>query len=143
MTLRIVLDTNLIVSAVLLPSSLSRHAFDAAVEMGVVIVTEATVTEVTEVLHRPRFDRYLLLEERLQFLSHFISNVLVVVVTETITDCRDAKDNKFLEAAIAGSASHLITGDDDLLVLDPYRDVTILNARTFLTQVIGRNLPSR
>jgi uncharacterized protein len=133
-----VLDTNTIVSALLLPNSLPRQAFDAAFEAGVVLVTESTLAEVTEVLHRPRFDRYVLLEERLQFLGHFVSNVIVVVATETIGECRDPKDNKFLEAAIAGSASHLITGDDDLLILHPYREVAILNARSFLKDVIGR-----
>jgi len=49
-----------------------------------------------------------------------------------ITDCRDPKDNKFLELAVTANASCIITGDDDLLVLHPFRNIPILNASDFL-----------
>jgi uncharacterized protein len=47
--------------------------------------------------------------------------------------CRDPKDDKFLELAICGSATHLITGDDDLLVLNPFRNVEILKSSDFVS----------
>jgi putative PIN family toxin of toxin-antitoxin system len=46
--------------------------------------------------------------------------------TETIEDCRNPKDNKFLELAITSSANLLITGDQNLLVLHPYRGIKVL-----------------
>lgn len=51
---------------------------------------------------------------------------------ETITDCRDPKNNKFLELAVAANASCIITGDEDLLILHPFRNIPILNASGFL-----------
>jgi len=52
--------------------------------------------------------------------------------TEIITDCRDPKDNKFLELAVEANASCIVTGDKDLLVLDPFRGIPILTAADFL-----------
>ena len=52
-----------------------------------------------------------------------------------ITDCCDPKDNKFLELAVAANASCLITGDNDLLVLHPFRNIPILNATDFLNNI--------
>ena len=58
--------------------------------------------------------------------------IITIKPTETITDCRDPKDNKFLELAVASNAPFIITGDDDLLVLNPYRDINILKSGDFL-----------
>jgi putative PIN family toxin of toxin-antitoxin system len=71
----------------------------------------------------------------LQFLATFIHDTHPIVITETITDCRDAKDNKFLEVAVCGYATHIITGDCDLLDLNPYRSISIITARDFLALV--------
>jgi predicted nucleic acid-binding protein len=56
-----------------------------------------------------------------------------VEITETITDCRDAKDNKFLELAVSGKADCVVSGDSDLLVLNPFRGISILTPREFLS----------
>jgi predicted nucleic acid-binding protein len=56
-----------------------------------------------------------------------------VSVTSVITECRDPEDDKFLALAIDGAATYLITGDDDLLALNPFRGVAILTPREFLT----------
>ena len=53
-------------------------------------------------------------------------------ISDTITDCRDPKGNKFLELAISANAPCLITGDKDLLVLHPFRSIPILNAVDFI-----------
>jgi uncharacterized protein len=53
-------------------------------------------------------------------------------ISETVTDCRDPKDNKFLELAISANASCIITGDKDLLILHPFRNISILNAVDFI-----------
>ncbi|MGD0154370.1 MAG: putative toxin-antitoxin system toxin component, PIN family [Thermacetogeniaceae bacterium] len=55
----------------------------------------------------------------------------------TISDCRDAKDNMILEAAVYGNADYLITGDEDLLTLNPYRWIKILNPTGFIKLIYG------
>ena len=57
---------------------------------------------------------------------------MFVKVTETIRTCRDAKDDKFLELAVSGKATHIISGDEDLLALNPFRDIPIITPRQFL-----------
>ncbi len=59
-----------------------------------------------------------------------------VEVTDVITACRDAKDNKFLEVAVSGRASHIITGDEDLLVLHPFRGIAVVAPQAFLTSLL-------
>jgi uncharacterized protein len=134
MTTRTVLDTNTIISALLVPTSVPRQAVDAAFAGGAVLVADTTLAELTEVIQRPRFDRYITIEDRIRFLSHFVSNATLVTVTEVITDCRDPKDDKFLEVAIAGSATDIVSGDEDLLVLNPYRGIAIRTPREYVAQ---------
>ena len=132
MTDRFVLDTNIIVSAVLLRASLPRQAFDRAFDTGLVLVSDATVAELTDVLQRSRFERYVREEERLHFLATFLRDTTLISITETISDCRDPKDNKFLEVAVSGAAAYIVTGDQDLLDLHPYRGITIITPRDFV-----------
>lgn len=130
---RFVLDTNVIISAVLLPRSVPRQAFDLAFIQGIVLVSESTLDELDEVLRRPRFERYIPEDERLQFLTNFIQDTMVVEVIEAITDCRDPKDNKFLELAVSGCATCIISGDADLLVLHPFRSIPVMTPNEFVS----------
>ena len=57
-----------------------------------------------------------------------------IELAEKITVCRDPKDNKFLELAVAGNADCLITGDKDLLILNPFRGIKIISPSDFLIQ---------
>jgi putative PIN family toxin of toxin-antitoxin system len=91
MTNRYVLDTNTIISALLIPSSVPRQAVDKAFETGHVLVSDVSIAELTDVIKRPRFNRYIREEERLQFLALFINTTTPVPISETITDCRDPK----------------------------------------------------
>lgn len=56
-------------------------------------------------------------------------------VTAEIAVCRDPKDDKFLELAVSGTATHIITGDDDLLSMHPFRGIAILSPQQLLTQL--------
>ena len=76
-----------------------------ALAHGIVLASADTIDELDEVLRRPKFNRYLREEERLLFLAAFIRDANVVDVTEKLTECRDAKDNKFLELAVSGNAT--------------------------------------
>jgi len=139
--LRAVIDTNVVVSAVLLPRSISRQAFDFIILQGQLLVSEETLAELDEVLSRPKFNKYVLERKRLEFFAAFVRTAEIIQVTQVITECRDEKDNKFLELAISGGASHIISGDNDLLVLNPFRSVVIIPPSTFLRTYI--KLPDR
>ncbi|MCB8983121.1 MAG: putative toxin-antitoxin system toxin component, PIN family [Ardenticatenaceae bacterium] len=134
---RFVLDTNLIVSAALLEKSPARQAFEVALLQGSILVSEALQAELSEVLLRHKFDRYLSAEKRLRFLTSFISLAVPTAVTQSITICRDPKDNMVLELAVCGQASIILTGDKDLLVLHPFRDISILSPHDFLEELGG------
>ncbi|MFA7235450.1 MAG: putative toxin-antitoxin system toxin component, PIN family [Phycisphaeraceae bacterium] len=130
--IRIVIDTNIAVSAMLLPRSVPRRAFDAAVSRGKLLVSEQTVAELDEVLRRPRFDSYVPKDMRLEFLVALVREAEQVEVTQVITDCRDPGDNKFLELAASGGATHILSGDGDLLALHPFRGIAVITPHTFL-----------
>ncbi len=134
---RFVLDTNVVVSALLSPRSVPRQAFNLAFRQGIVLVSEATFDELDEVLRRSRFERYVAEAERRQFIANFIQDATVVEVTMMITECRDAKDNKFLELAVSGGATRIITGDADLLALHPFRGIAIVTPQQFLVSIGG------
>ncbi|MEI6335724.1 MAG: putative toxin-antitoxin system toxin component, PIN family [Methylococcaceae bacterium] len=132
---RVVIDTNVAVSAVLLPRSVSRQAFDYVVLQAQLLVSEETLAELDEVFCRPKFNKYISQRQRLEFFAALVRKADVIQVTDVITDCRDNKDNKFLELAISGKASHIISGDNDLLVLNPFRDIIISSPATFLERL--------
>src|SRR5947209_7228967 len=129
---RMVFDTSAVVSALLFEQSVPAKAFYAASERGTTLVSQATLAELGEVLSRKKFDRYLTAEEREQFLAMLVQEAEVVEVGEAIRACRDPTDDKFLELAVAGAASCLVTGDEDLLVLHPFRGIPILSPAQFL-----------
>ena len=95
-------------------------------------MSEESFTELFDVLVRPKFDKYISLDKRLQLLADLKSIIKTVTVETKITVCRDPKDNKFLELAIAGNASCIVTGDNDLLVLNPFNKIPILTPADFL-----------
>lgn len=131
--MRFVFDTNVIVSAALLHGSVPRKAFDKAFSEGKILISVPTLLELAEVLSRDKLNKYLLEEERMLFLVALLRETDLIEVTEEITDCRDAKDNKFLELALSGKADFIVSGDDDLLILNPFRGIPILTPREFLS----------
>jgi len=104
-----------------------------AAERGRLLVSTATIAELNDVLRRPKFDKYVTEAERLEFLAALVREADKIVVSEAITDCRDPKDNKFLELAVSGQGNHILSSDPDLLVLHPYRGIAILTPQQFLT----------
>lgn len=127
-----VLDANVIVSAVLLPRSLTRKVFDQALAEGDIVISEAVINELDDVLRRPQLNKYIHEEERIQFLMVLLREARLVRVTRTVTDCRDPKDNKYLELALESGADCILSGDKDLLVLTPFRGIPVLTPREFL-----------
>ena len=123
-----VFDTNTLISSFLLPNSVARQALNRARRIGHIVLSKATADEFKGVFVRPKFDRYLTLDVRLEIVENFDSLAVYINPLHTVTDCRDPKDNKFLEVALSAKASAIVTGDQDLLVLDPYKNIAIINA---------------
>ncbi|WP_449418742.1 putative toxin-antitoxin system toxin component, PIN family [Phormidium nigroviride] len=129
---RFVVDTNVVVSAMLFPRSKPRQAFDRAINSGKMLISLSVRDELGEVISRAKFNRYTSEEKRQQFFDHLIEEAEMVEITETITACRDPKDDKYLELAVNGNAGFIISGDNDLLILSPFQGILILNPEEFL-----------
>jgi putative PIN family toxin of toxin-antitoxin system len=130
--LRFVFDTNTVVSALLLRQSVSRQAFDEARQQGQLLLSLETLNELNDVLRREKFNRYVSERERLLFLSAFVQEAMLVEVHAVIQESRDPKDDKFLALAVSGQADFIISGDKDLLVLDPFHGIPIVTPRQLL-----------
>ena len=131
---RLVFDTNVVVSAVLFLATVPARALELGQAVGRLLVSDETVEELRRVLMRTKFDRYVRSDERARFLGRVLDDAMLVEIIESIDDCRDPNDNKFLEMAVSGGATHLVTGDDDLLVLHPFRGVAIVTPQAFLDE---------
>ena len=89
------------------------------------------------VLGRDKFDRYLERETRLQFVALYRRHVRLFPVSESEENtlqepCRDSRDNKFLALALVCAADAIVSSDEDLLSLNPYRRIPVILARDFL-----------
>jgi putative PIN family toxin of toxin-antitoxin system len=129
---RLVVDTNVFASAIIFPRSVPRQVVDHALDHGVVIFSEATMSELTEVLSRPKFDSFVSRAERELFLAQIESAAEFVPVIQVVRACRDPKDDKFLEVALNGRADAIVTGDADLLEMHPWRGVYITTPAAYL-----------
>jgi putative PIN family toxin of toxin-antitoxin system len=129
---RVVVDTNVLVSRLILPQSLPAKALSRAELEARLLISEATMYELADALARPKFDRYVSVADRkgfLQLLGHIAE---LVPIIQLVRECRDPKDDKFLDVALNGRADVIITGDADLLALHPWRRVAILSPADYL-----------
>ena len=90
------------------------------------------MSELADTLSRPKFDRYVSLEGRRSFLADLTEIPVWISITQRMRACRDPRDDKFLELAINGDANAILTGDDDLLALHPFRAIDILTPAAWL-----------
>ena len=128
--MRIVVDTNVFVSAALKESSWPGIVVRWVDQYGDLLKSKDTEAEVVEVLQRPRFTP-LIPSFFLDNLRRMLAVAELVVITEQVTECRDAKDNKFLELALNGRADVVVSGDADLLMLNPFRGIPIVDPASF------------
>lgn len=132
--MRIVIDTNVLVSRLLLAQSVPALAVDRALKHMEIVVSEATIGELADVLARDKWNRYVTIEDRQEFIRRLLQICTLVTVLSEIDDCPEAGDNRFLALALDAGASVIITGDRDLLDLRPWRDIRILTPAEFLEQ---------
>lgn len=129
---RFVLDTNVLVSAALFRQSKPAQVFRTVLDSGNVLVSVETLEEIRNVLNRKKFDRYISLEDKRDFLAVLVRRSSLIEPTLRTIACRDPKDNHILELAVSGQADFIITGDNDLLVLNPFQEIQILTPDTWL-----------
>lgn len=132
-----VLDTNTLISALLISSSVSRAALQKADDLGRIVFSKETLAELNSTLVRSKFDKYVNLDDRLHYIERLEARGLIVSTTSTFTDCRDVKDNMFLNIAYDAKATYIISGDKDLLVLHPFHDISIISASDFIATTIA------
>jgi uncharacterized protein len=128
---RVVFDTNVLVSA-LLTDSLPRRAVLQVAVNGILLASHSTLAELEEVLFREKFARWLSFDVRRDILTRYREMVEVVPIVSSVRICRDLRDDKFLDLAVDGKASAIVTGDDDVLALDPFQGIRILTPGDFL-----------
>ena len=107
-------------------------ALEKARKTGIILFSESTFNELEMVLLRRKFDKYFSVEERLQIIERFYLDGAFLKVIEGGQHSRDAKDDQFLHLAIQANADCIISGDDDLLVLNPFQGIPILSSVDFL-----------
>ena len=126
--MRIVIDTNVLISYLLsAPNSTSKKVVNKVIGQNhLLLLSIETFQELSITLLKDKFDPYVSMEKRQEFLLLIKSIADFVTIKERIDECRDKKDNQFLEVSVSGEANLIITGDKDLLVLNPFRNINIL-----------------
>ncbi len=131
---RLVLDSNVLISAAMSPAGAPARLFDRLREQRVILLfSDPTLTEIRSRLLRPRFDRYVSHASRVRFLAELDAVCEQVGITGAIMGCRDRDDDKILETALNGQAQLIVSGDQDLLVMNPWREIPVLDPRRALS----------
>jgi len=129
--LRAVIDTNVFLSA-LLRGRGTRPILDALIARRFkLIISSLLLEELVEVLSRPEWLRALAVQDRRELLTVIHEAAGLIQPAQRISVCRDPEDNALLECAL-GNADCLVTGDNDLLVLNPFRGLQIIRPAEFL-----------
>jgi putative PIN family toxin of toxin-antitoxin system len=131
---RVVVDTNALIGRLLLPASVPAQAVRQVVAEAQLLASDATIMELADVLARAKFDPYVTIAERQEFLRLFGRIAERIPIIHIVRACRDPKDDKFLELAVNGEAHLIITGDADLLAIHPFRGIDILTPANYLTR---------
>ena len=135
---RVVVDTNVLLSAALSPSGTPATLLDRLLQVGKLVYSATTFAELEGRIWLPKFDRYLPMDSRRRLLREVNACAFWVEVPSTIAErkfSRDVKDDAFIHAAMTVGASRLVTGDNDLLCLHPLGDLHILSPRDALEEL--------
>ena len=129
--MRVVIDTGVFVSAAIKEQAVPSIAVYQAEQRGTLLKSRVTESELMEVIDRPYLARLISPAARNR-LVQLVAVAELVAITEHFSACRDPQDDKFLELAVNGQADLILTGDSDLLVLNPFRGIPIVAPATFV-----------
>jgi putative PIN family toxin of toxin-antitoxin system len=131
---RVVVDTNVWLSAALSPNGTPAKVVKRVLAFGVPVFSAATFAELEARIWKKKFDRYLSMQSRQEILHDARALALWVDIPDNKVEhfyCRDKDDDKFIFTAQSGDAQWLVTGDQDLLVMSldiPVRIITPADA---------------
>jgi len=129
---RVIIDTNLWISF-LINNDYSKLDKILSDKLATLLYSQELIDEFIEVAQRPKFRRYFSADDLQALLLAMSDRAIFIDVSSTVTVCRDEKDNFLLALTKDGKASHLITGDKDLLVLKRFGKTKILTITEYLT----------
>ena len=135
----IVIDTNVLISAGLLPHSKSAQVLAIAVERFVIAQNEATWHELETRIARQKFDRYFEKDGRLRHMTQIAQSIKRFKSIARIEISRDHSDNKFIELATDSNSSIIISGDPDLKKIQVYKGIEILSPTLFFDRFQAAN----
>ena len=131
---KIILDTNLWISFLI---SKKFNSIDKLIENKriTLIFSDELISEFVEVVNRPKFEKYFSKNDIEKILDYFDQYGKLIKVKSDIRICRDEKDNFLLNLSIDSKADYLITGDNDLLVLEKIERTKIMNFTDFIEHI--------
>jgi uncharacterized protein len=129
--MRIVVDTNVAISAIIKRNSVPNMVFQLAWHHHTLLKSSETEEELRRILQREKLAK-LITPSTSAWIDAVLSTSETVAISQNVAACRDQTDDKFLELAVNGRADLILTGDADLLVLGAFRDIPIIAPVTFL-----------
>ncbi len=135
---RVVVDTNVLLSAALSPGGAPAMLVDRLLEIGKLVFSVATFAELEARIWLPKFDRYLPIDRRHRIILQARAAAVWIDIPANLAQrafSRDPKDDAFIQTALAAGATRLISGDDDLLCLDPLGELRLLTPRQALDEL--------
>ncbi len=129
--LRIVIDTNIYISAILFDGKPESIIKLAAAEKIALFTSHAIIAEVAGVLRK----KFNWTNQQVEYADQFIRDISILITpTCLISKIKtDETDNRILECALESNANYIVTGDrKHLLTLRKYKDINIITAAEFL-----------
>ncbi len=128
--IKIIVDTNLWIGMLIGKklASLKELLVQGKVR---IYFSEELFEEIVKVIEYPRIQKIISKNKFYELISLLDEKIIFIKPDCEINDCRDIKDNFLLELAVSANCEYMITGDNDLLVLNPYRNIRIITATEF------------
>lgn len=132
-TIRVVIDTQVFLRAAINLKSLPAKVIFDLSDRYQLVVSEEIMTEIQEVLHRPKLRAKFphLTDEIAEQIIQPLVSAEMTGISEVVAVSRDPKDDKFIACALAAQADYIVSEDNDLLVLNPYENIQIINVADF------------
>lgn len=132
---RLVLDTNVLISAALIPEGKPNRVLSYVLSHGVLLFSPETLEEIETRIHRPKFHRYLKGDKANEYILFLQQRATILSVEGKETASSDPDDNKFLDVAVQGAADYLITGNIKDFPTSPFKGIPIVTPAKFLELV--------
>ena len=131
-SLKLVIDTNILISAALSAQGAPAQLVLCALARHRLVFSQTTFEELRTRIYRPKFDRYMSLDDRERLLRDFNASAIWVDAGEPGQYCRDRDDDHFIEAALKAQADYLVSGDKDLLEAPPVQGLHVVSVHQAL-----------